>query len=597
MATHHLIWVLRKPLRNPGRCVAILLLCVIIAPLRLSMVASTLPLLKVILRDDWAAQLRDMATESPRLLEPVAVLAAEWVGESSAGRALFLILCGMFALALLRAALVIWHEAILAKLVHHTMRDVSSELHDALLRGAGQSRAEGAVLSHFATDLDAVRQSLRRVYGKVIREPFVLLATVVMLWTLDATLALWTGLVFPAAAGLLLALAKRLKSASRRSLQRTGDMVGQVEESLRGRRTVWSFGLEQRESQRFRTTLEGLTRDLIKLDRREALSSPLLEILGLVAGIACCVMGATRVLDGDLSAESFLTFYVVLIMVLDPLRKLADTHVRLQRGAVAAHRLEELINSAPARPPVAGNLSFPHPVGELLWQGVGVDSPEDHPLLEDVSFRIESGQVVVIAGPSGAGKSTLLDVQAGLRSYDRGSVTLGGRELRDLRPADFRRQVALVAQETFLFRGTLEENITLGQPPRQVPLDQALVISGMAERVARLPAGLETRVEDHAFSVGERQRLSLARSLYRDPAILLLDEATSALDRPMAQDILDALLAARSDRITLLVTHHLSQDLGADLVVLLERGRVLASGSPQAVEERSSLYRKLLRAP
>src|SRR5262249_13592549 len=157
----------------------------------------------------------------------------------------------------------------------------------------------------------------------------------------------------------------------------------------------------------------------------------------------------------------------------------------------------------------------------------------------------------------------------GLRGYDGGAVRVDGVRLEELAPADLRARVGLVTQETFLFRGSIEENVTLGAPPRGVSLAQALAAAGIEDLVARLPQGAATPLEERAFSAGERQRLSIARALYRDPALLLLDEATSALDRPVEAAILSRLLAARAGRVTFLVTHRLAPELDVDQVLLL----------------------------
>jgi ATP-binding cassette subfamily B protein len=201
---------------------------------------------------------------------------------------------------------------------------------------------------------------------------------------------------------------------------------------------------------------------------------------------------------------------------------------------------------------------------------------------------------VLIAGRSGSGKSTLLDVLAGLRGYDSGSVRIDSTRLEDFAADSFRARVGLVTQETFLFRGSIVENVTLGQPPRGVSFDEALRRAGIAALVDSLPQGKETPLESRAFSAGERQRLSIARALYRDPALLLLDEATSALDRPVEEAILRDVIAARAGRVTFLVTHRLDPELPVDQVLVLEGGRVVASGRPRDVLERSPLFRELV---
>jgi subfamily B ATP-binding cassette protein MsbA len=221
-------------------------------------------------------------------------------------------------------------------------------------------------------------------------------------------------------------------------------------------------------------------------------------------------------------------------------------------------------------------------------------SADGKALVAEISLVARPGERLLLAGASGAGKSTLLDVLAGLRHLRSGTVTIDRTELSELDPGDFRTQVALVAQETFLFRGSIEENVTLGRRARGVSLDQALAAADLANLVAGLPSGVATLVEARGLSAGERQRLSIARAVYCDPAILLLDEATSALDRPSEERILGSLLAARSRRITLLVTHRLSPTLPVDRVLLLEQGRLVAEGTFEELLSTSPALRHLM---
>ena len=368
----------------------------------------------------------------------------------------------------------------------------------------------------------------------------------------------------------------------------------QVGESLRGRRVVWSFGLEAREREKFSESLHRLTKNLIRLDLQEARTKPLLETLGLLAGILCSILGATRVLKGELSPETFLTFYVGLVMLLDPLRKLADTHLRVQRGIAAASRLLEILRDTPEQPPIGGNTPLTALTEGFRVEHLTVKSPQGSRILHDLSFRAEPGEVVWIAGRSGAGKSTLLDVLGGLRRYDSGAVRLNATVLEEFAAADFRQRVALVAQETFLFRGSIRDNITLDQKPAGISLEQAVSAAGLVELLDQLPQGLETRIDEHQLSVGERQRISLARALYRDPLVLLLDEATSALDRPRGEQILDAVLKLKETRITFLVSHQMTTQIKVDRVVLLDQGSIIDCGSYEQLFARSSLIRQLL---
>lgn len=588
------MWILRRPLRRPRRLAALLLSSVAAALLGGITLTSLYPVLVILFDPGWSERLRALAGGSWGPVRPLLESIVSWLSGSEPFAALVGVLAALLAGLALAAGAQLLQDWLAAPIVHGCAQEIATEAHDALLNGAAADAPQGDVLARFTADLDAIRVALQKVLGKVVHEPFKLAFLLALLVAIDAKLALLAGLLFPAAAGSVLFLARRLRDTARKTLAQTSSLVALVEEGLRGRRVVRAFGLEERERGRFLEVQGELTRNLVQLDRHEALSSPLLELLAGAAAAGCILLGAHRVLRSELSPEALLTFFAVLVSTLDPMRKLADTHVRTQRGAAAAARMRRLIASVPSEPPVRGTTPFRGVRARLELREVGVRSEGGAELLRGVDLRAAPGEIVLVAGRSGAGKSTLIDVIAGLRRYHAGTVAFDGVRLEELEAASFRARVGLVTQETFLFRGTIRENVTLGRAPRRTSLAQALERAGLSELVASLEAGVETPLQSRAFSAGERQRLSIARALYRDPDLLLLDEATSALDRPVEEAILRAVLADRSGRITFVVSHRLSAGIAADQVVLLEDGAIAARGRPAELLAESALYRDLV---
>ncbi|MBL8841919.1 MAG: ABC transporter ATP-binding protein [Planctomycetes bacterium] len=589
-----LTWVFRRPLARRGRLAALFLASLGGALLGGASLTSAYPLLVILFDEQWGERLAALAERAPALLLPLARAVVALAVGGDPLTALTWVLSLLVGAMLLAALLQLAQDWIAAPLVHDAVRGVATEAHEALLQGAGADTPQGALLALFTADLDALRVTLQKVFSKVVHEPFKLLFSLGLLVAIDGRLALVMGLLFPLAAGAILFLSRRLRDRARRTLAQTGSLVALVEEGLRGRRVVRAHGLEARERSRFAQVQLELTGNQIALDRHEALSSPLLELMVALAAAAVILVGAQRVVARELSAEALLTFFAVLASMLDPMRKLADTQVRTRRGAAAAARLKALVDSVPATPPIHGTRPFPRLARGLELCNVAARAANGAPLLAGVDLVARPGEVVLVAGRSGAGKSTLLDLLAGLRRYDGGSIELEGVPLPELDAAGFRARIGMVTQETFLFRGSIEENVTLGTPPRSVALHEALAAAGLAELVASLPHGAATPIESRAFSAGERQRLAIARALYRDPALLLLDEATSALDRPVEEKILARVFAARAGRITFVVTHRLASELPYDQVVVLDHGVVAARGAPHELLEGSALYRELV---
>ncbi|MBM4016684.1 MAG: hypothetical protein FJ293_17210, partial [Planctomycetes bacterium] len=317
-----LSWLLRRPLARRGRLVALLLASLAGALLGGVSLTSAYPLLVILFDHEWAGRLAERAAELPAWIAPAAQGLLSFAAEREQGGALLLVLCLLVGAIALAAVAQLAQDWLAAPLVHETVRGVATEAHEALLRGAGHDVAQGELLALFTADLDAMRVALQKVFSKVVHEPFKLLFSLALLIAIDGRLALVLGVLFPAAAGFVLFLSRRLRDRARRTLAQTGGLVALVEEGLRGRRIVRAYGLEERERQRFRAVQQELTGNQVALDRHEALSSPLLELMVAIAAGAVILAGARRVVAGDLSPEALLTFFAVLASMLDPMRKL-----------------------------------------------------------------------------------------------------------------------------------------------------------------------------------------------------------------------------------------------------------------------------------
>jgi subfamily B ATP-binding cassette protein MsbA len=492
-----------------------------------------------------------------------------------------------------RGLLVLCAEALAARVTHAAVRELAEDAYRALLAAPYLDHA-GIALSRFTSSMDEVRLGLRRLAGKVYGEPLNVIMIAALLFALNAKLALICVVVFPAAIAITLTAARAARRGSRHVLRYRSELLSVLDEGVRGFFTIRLFGLEQREHGRFAAQNRGLMQRLQRLDVLEALQRPVLELVGAAAAMFCVLIGARAIFAGEMTQSTFVAFYTSLLMMLGPVRKMSSASVDFQRFAVASENLFQMLDQASAQPASSGDVRFPSAPAELRFVDVGVRRGERW-VLRHISFTARPGEMVAIAGLSGAGKSTLLNLVGRLADPDRGHIELQGRDLRDYDLAQVRASLGFVTQAPFLFGDTVLENIRAGNPNATLAEVEAAARDAQADAFIRaLPDGYRTSLRERELSAGERQRLTLARALIRQPAILVLDEATSALDRLNERRILEHLSATSEKRIVLVVTHRLDSLPGDVRVLLLNDGAQIAFGPKQDLIASVPLMRVLL---
>jgi subfamily B ATP-binding cassette protein MsbA len=481
------------------------------------------------------------------------------------------------------------------RVIEAVRRDVFAKLQQLHLGFFGRLSI-GDLLSRLITDANAVRLVLVDVSNDLIVQPLTLIfALGYVVWVcLSHDGGYWflaCLLVVPASVLLVRSVAVRIQRRTRQGMESASDLNSIAIENLQSAREVRAYGLQDREAKRFNQASQEGLRIQGKLVRYEKALSPLVELTA-AAGIAAAIgFGASS----GFTLPELLSLIVAFYFAYGPIKRLGNVTSRLSMAAPGLVRLEEVIlaklevdDAADARP-------LARIRGDLEMSGVSFSYGAD-PVLVDVTLKIPAGQSVALVGPSGAGKSTFVNLVPRFFDPQQGSILIDGHDLRQVRQADLRANIALVSQEPILFNESILENIRLGRPAAtDAEVREAARLAGAFEFIEAQPEGFQTKVGERGgrLSGGQRQRVSIARAFLKDAPILILDEATSALDTDTERSIQQSLALLMRGRTTLIVAHRFSTIRDVDRVLVFDDGRIVADGTREAVYASSDLFRRL----
>ncbi|MBE3599421.1 MAG: ABC transporter ATP-binding protein [Limnochordaceae bacterium] len=482
--------------------------------------------------------------------------------------------------------------------------DLRARLHDHL-QGLSiaylQRQRVGDQVSRITSDLTVIQNALTPGLSELVRNAATLVGTTVVLFSVHWKLAALAFLILPVAGGAVELYGRLIRRYTREVQERIADVAGILHESLSAIRVVKAFTVEEQQRRRFARSNEQGFHAAMKSTQVMATVSPVVELLMLGAMAVVVYMGAREVLTGRITMGQLVAFLSYLGMVSGPVSSIGRIYTQMQQGVAAADRAAEILRQAPeaVQGPGAVELVPERVRGAVEFRNVSFRY-EDGGIeaLHGVNLRVEPGEVVAVVGPSGAGKTTLVSLLPRFFDPTEGAVLLDGRDLRSVELGSLRRLVAVVPQDTVLFRLSVAENIAIGRPgASRRQIEEAATLANAAPFIERLPEGYDTVLGDlgAGLSGGERQRLAIARAMLRDPRILILDEATSSLDAQSEALVQEALARLMKGRTTFIVAHRLSTISRADRIVVMEAGRVVEIGSHDELMARAGLYSRLYR--
>jgi ATP-binding cassette, subfamily B, bacterial MsbA len=456
----------------------------------------------------------------------------------------------------------------------------------------------GKLMSRMSNDVEQVQEAVSSSLGDFFREVVLLVGLFCAAFYIDWKLAFITILIVPLALLLTLAMGKRVRTVSVRGREDAATLNDQLQQSITGMRIIKAFGMEAHEGQRFLKNSVRLFRSNVKAAAILFLNSPVMEFLGVVAFIPLLYYAHLRIGGGSITTGMFCSQLLMLFKMYDPIRKLSRMHMQYQRAMASASRIVELFDAHMEIEDRPGARTLDGIRDSVEFRNVCFDYVDQNgktQVLRDINLKVQRNQVIALVGSSGSGKTTLVGLIPRFHDPTAGAVLIDGIDIREYTQGSLRSQIAMVTQDTFLFNDTVRNNIAYGDIHASEEQIKEAAYSALADNfIKHFPAKYETLIGERGqrLSGGERQRLSIARALLRNAPILILDEATSALDSESEQLVQQALANLIKDRTTFVIAHRLSTIRNADIILVLDHGRIVESGSHDNLMEKNGAYRK-----
>ena len=514
------------------------------------------------------------------------------------GRVLLFVLAIYVVASLLQWAM----SYILTGAVNRTIFRLRASVEDKLNRlplPYFDNQPRGELLSRVTNDIDNVAQSLQQTMSQLLTSLLTVVAMVAMMLYISPLLALIALVTIPVSMAVTAAIGKRSQKHFVQQWKSTGELNGIVEETFTGHQLVKVFGRQKEAGEAFREKNDDLFDAGFGAQFISGIIMPTMMFIGNLNYVVIAVVGGLRVASGSMTLGDVQAFIQYSRQFTQPLTQVASMANLLQSGVASAERVFEVLDAPEQAAESAEPTLLDDPHGRVQFEDVSFSYTPDRPLIEHLDLTVEPGQMVAIVGPTGAGKTTLVNLIMRFYELDSGRITLDGVDITELSRHNLRSEIGMVLQDTWLFGGTIRDNIAYGRPTASGEEVLAAARATYVDRfVHSLPAGYDTVLDAEAgnISAGEKQLITIARAFLSDPALLILDEATSSVDTRTELLVQQAMSALRQDRTSFVIAHRLSTIRDADLILVMEEGRIVEQGSHADLLARGGAFADLYAA-
>ncbi|WP_336068745.1 ABC transporter ATP-binding protein [Mesoflavibacter sp. CH_XMU1404-2] len=458
-------------------------------------------------------------------------------------------------------------------------------------------RQKGDVMARILGDINEVQNSFFILLELIVREPATIVFSLIIMFTISWQLSLFVLGFIPIAGFLISRIGKSLKKNSLRQQQESGRLISTVEESLTGLKIVKGYNAESIFGNKFFTSADTILKLSNKIGLKNNLAGPVSEVLGIATIAILLWYGGKLVLvDKIIEGETFIAFMGLAYAILTPAKAISKASYRVKNGLAAADRVFEILHEEDQMPDLPNAKEIKTFNDKISIENISFKYDEDY-VLKNFSIQVPKGKTVALVGQSGSGKSTIANLVTRFYDVNEGEISIDGNNIKNVTKKSLRHQMGLVTQDSILFNDTIKNNILLGKPDAtEDEIIEALKIANAWEFVSQLPNGIETNVGDagNNFSGGQKQRLSIARAVLKNPPIMILDEATSALDTESEKLVQEALENMMKNRTSIVIAHRLSTIQNADQIIVMQKGEIVEQGTHQELLAKNGMYKKLV---
>lgn len=482
-----------------------------------------------------------------------------------------------------------------------TVRDLRKKMYDKILRLPlsffSESR-KGDIMTRISNDVQEIELSVMSSLTMLFRDPMYILIFVIYLFVSSYQLSLAALILLPLSGLLIGKTSRSLRSSSLAGQQHLGSLLSVVEETLSGLRIIKGFNAEKKMQNQFRDTNERYAKIFKRVTRKNYLASPLSEFLSTIVVLVLMYFGGMLALSGstNMTPDKLIAFLIVFSQIIPPAKNITTAWFNIQKGMASIDRIDQILEAGEKISENPNPVSKTHFEDSIEFKDVWY-AYNSEPVLRNINLKIKKGQTVAIVGKSGAGKSTLADLLPRFIEADRGTVMIDGVDVKDIKITDLRYLMGIVSQHPILFNTTFTENIAFGvEEPEKEKIENAARIANAHDFIMETENGYDNYVGEsgNKLSGGQKQRISIARAIMANPPILVMDEATSALDTESERLVQDAILKLMKNRTSIVIAHRLSTIQNADVIVVLDNGKIVEAGThSELMQKKNGVYAKL----